>query len=683
MSPTEYNAECKVFSDALEALKTILPATNGTNGVCGQMNGGLSMILDMGQIERALTTLKYAAPFVSTLQDAPQTCSYLLYFNCDARLSVQETAELLDHYMMTHAERLMTSPDVGSRAGQSMIQTMIAIIESKDLSIDEIGNYSLAAEQFIVQTAAQEIAYSQMGRDIGDLLSELILENADQAEDLEDMFCEALNNGFDKVDELLHKAGLVLSPGMSAIDFVTDAFEARIIATHPNDRAQMSGFGNDISLPGLRYAETGSKDEAVVIVSVHWKAALAACRGVIDLSMRSDVYSVSTFGTGSLANESVAFDAGEYIDMTMMQIPLAGRSAESLDCNAPRECRWWDARNNTWNSTGCSYVAPLHTCRCTHLTEFAVVSPKIVCPPAVDDVNSTGSTIMAVVFSLVSVVLIVGAFMMYRRYKNAKDAKVADASIKHKSSKMTKSGQNWAWKEPSKKELSVGDDDIKESGMELVGMNFAQPPSTESEHSSSTPRRQSSGTSTDAALLPGTPSESARADSKEPFFPESPQEVDGRAALVDLPNSPQSLAAATVVAALSPTLENQPAVAELTSSSESDALSFADSLAVPEFQDQAVEEAKQSIIEKEMQRWIQAQAEGSGSSDVSTSSSEEHNIPREERENIEYIRRCKATFIALTDKYPMEEALERYDEFLERDRQAVLDEPAHLYMGKA
>ena len=56
-------------------------------------------------------------------------------------------------------------------------------------------------------------------------------------------------------------------------------------------------------------------------------------------------------------------------------------------------------------------------------------------------------------------------------------------------------------------------------------------------------------------------------------------------------------------------------------------------------------------------------------------------IPKNEFDNMEYIRRCKATFAQLTRKHDVETVLTKYDEFLSRPKERVLADPAYFYSG--
>ena len=440
-SPTQYSATCSPLAATLRELKAVLPTTNGTDGVCGQMNRGLTSLIDTAQYTRALNTINNSTARVAALQSAPESCSAYLDFQCDANDNVATTVQRLDTYMKAAFYRLQTlvASGGGNRNGLSLVQTMIQIVKTTALTQAERNDFSESAGNFTEGANATDLAQTTYGQDIADLLAALIDKNAETAEGesapMSSNACAAVAKAFERVERLLHKAGTVLSVGGSARRLDTSMFESWSSRVDATGRGQLQPSGATLGLPQFSYQvnSAATAGDIVVLVALRWKNRVDLCRKPGDLTLESDIYTVSALGDASRMADDVYFATGETIDMSFTARTSSSRAAQrTTGCSGPKECRWWNTATQAWDSSGCTYSETTESCSCTHLTDFAVVAPVVACPEAESGGGASSSGASVIIFVLIPILVValgVVGFFLYKRHSRGKARHTKIASV--------------------------------------------------------------------------------------------------------------------------------------------------------------------------------------------------------------------------------------------------------------
>ena len=409
----------------------MLPTTNGTDGVCGQMNRGLTGTIDAGQYTEALNVINNSTARVAALQSAPESCAAFLDFQCDANDNVATTVQRLDTYMKAAFYRLQTLvvSSGGNRNGLSLVQTMTQIVKTTALTQTERNEFSASAGNFTDAANATDLAQTTYAQDIADLLAALIDKNAETAEGesapMSSNACAAVAKAFERVERLLHKAGTALTVGGSARRLDTSMFESWSSRVDATSRDQLQPSGATLSLPQFSYqaSSAATAGDIVIMVALRWKSRVDLCRKPSDLTLESDIYTVSALGDASRMADDVYFATGETMDMTFTARTSSSRAAQrTTGCSGPKECRWWNTATQAWDPTGCTYSETTGSCSCTHLTDFAVVAPVIACPEAESGASSSGASV--IIFVLIPVIVValgVAAFFLYKRHKRGKN----------------------------------------------------------------------------------------------------------------------------------------------------------------------------------------------------------------------------------------------------------------------
>ena len=639
LSPTQYSATCSPLAATLLELKAVLPTTNGTDGVCGQMNRGLNGLIDAGQYTQALNIINNSTTRVATLQTAPESCSAFLDFQCDAKDNVATTVQRLDVYMKSAFYRLQTlvATGGGNRNGMSLVQTMTQIVKTTALTQAERNDFSESAGNFTEAANATDLAQNVYGQDIADLFAALIDKNAEAAEaesaPMSSNACAAAAKAFGRVERLLHKAGTSLTLGGSARRLDTSMFESWSSRVDATGRGQLQPSGATLIMPRFSYQanSAATAGDTVVMVALRWKSRVDLCRTPSDLTLDSDIHTVSVLGDASRMEDKVYFATGETMDMTFTARASSSRMAQrTTGCSGPKECRWWNAATQAWDPSGCTYSETTESCTCTHLTDFAVVAPVVACPEADGGATSSGaSSVLFVAAGVGAVVIGVIIYFVLRGRKRKRYGKVLRAksstvvprtNSEERMNRSERGESKEAWVDPpiSADVGSVGDDS------NLLGDSA---PTGESREA--TPRESSSTGGGTGKLLP----ESSTDGGNKEVAPSSP-----RIHVVD-------------------------------SSSESEGISNMTSHILPDFK--AIEAGVGAVPESEP---VPHETETPRSLDE-----KDTRPPLSSEEDVEYMRRCKSKFVTLSQEYEIDMAMDMYDKFLLRPRDDILAEPAHLY----
>ncbi len=412
----------------LVELKAVLPATNGTDGVCGQMNRGLTGLIDTARYAEALAAIDNATSRVDALKSAPESCSAFLDFGCNPIHNVATTVQLIDTYMMNafyRVQRLVSAASgSGNRDGLTLVQTMTRIVRTASLTQAERDAFSETAGNLTVAANATDIAQTTYGQDIGDLLSALIEKDVETAEaetePITSSACASASVNFGRVQRLLHKSGTALLSGGSPRRIDTTSFESWASRIGAAAAGQLQPSGAVLQLPRFSYQSNGvvSAGDHVVVVALRWKSRADVCRRPRDLSLESDVHTVSVLGDASRMADDVYFAAGETIDMTFTARASSSRAAQrTTGCSGPKECRWWNTATQAWDPSGCTYSETTESCSCTHLTDFAVVAPVIACPEAGGASSSGASFAILAAAGAIVVGAAVAVYLYCRRKK--------------------------------------------------------------------------------------------------------------------------------------------------------------------------------------------------------------------------------------------------------------------------
>ena len=664
----------------------MLPSTNGTDGVCGQMNRGLTGVIDGGQYTQALTIINNSTARVAALQSAPESCAAYLDFQCDANDNVTTTVRRLDAYMKAAFYRLQTlmASSSGNRNGLSLIQTMIQIVKTTVLTQAERNDFSESAGNFTKGANATDLAQTTYAQDIADLLAALIDKNAEAAEaesaPMSSNACAAVAKAFERVERLLHKAGTALSVGGSARRLDTSMFESWSSRVDAMGRGQLQPSGATLSLPQFSYQanSAATAGDIVVMVALRWKSRVDLCRKPSDLTLVSDIHTVSALGDASRMSDDVYFATGETMDMTFTARTSSSRAVQrTTGCSGPYECRWWNTATQVWDPSGCTYSEATGSCSCTHLTDFAVVAPVVACPEA-DAGGATSSGASSMIFVAVGAAVVVIGVIVYlvlRRRNRKKYGKVfgtSKASIVPRTNSEERMHQSergeaklgWEESNETPRDNEVGLDCGKggQGGSESVGelqVHGGNQPGVFGEHN-----------------IPGSTS----GNSNEGAGVEQLQQA-------------------------------------LDSSSESEDISELPSHVLPDFLTEVVQKedtktgqnvpgltSGNSNEEGELNQLQKALESSSDSEDISPSNmphdfvasgpepevhadeptpraleEEDTKVPSPDDEDAEYMRRCQVKFAQLSQEYEMDVAMEKYEDFLAKAKDQVLAEPATSY----
>ena len=397
------------------------------------MNRGLTGVIDAGQYTQALNIINNSTARVAALQSAPESCAAYLDFQCDANDNVATTVQRLDTYMKAAFYRLQTlmASSGGNRNGLSLIQTMIRIVKTTALTQAERDDFSESAGNFTEGANATNLAQSTYAQEIADLLAALIDKNAEAAEaesaPVSSNACAAVAKAFERVERLLHKAGTALTVGSGARRLDTSMFESWSSPVDATGRGQLQPSGATLGLPQFSYQanSAATAGDIVVMVALRWKNRVDLCRTSSDLTLVSDIHTVSALGDASRMGDDVYFATGETMDMTFTARTSSSRAAQrTTGCSGPKECRWWNTATKAWDPSGCTYSETTESCSCSHLTDFAVVTPSIECE---ESDGATGSAASALIFALIPIIVVligVGIYYAYRR-RSRSSSKVA------------------------------------------------------------------------------------------------------------------------------------------------------------------------------------------------------------------------------------------------------------------
>ena len=130
----------------------------------------------------------------------------------------------------------------------------------------------------------------------------------------------AVAKAFERVERLLHKAGTGLTVGGSARRLDTSMFESWSSRVDATSRDQLQPSGATLSLPQFSYqaSSAATAGDIVIMVALRWKSRVDLCRKPSDLTLESDIYTVSALGDASRMADDVYFATGETMDMTLL-----------------------------------------------------------------------------------------------------------------------------------------------------------------------------------------------------------------------------------------------------------------------------------------------------------------------------------------------------------------------------
>lgn len=701
------SASCTSYADALGALKAILPVTNGTGGVCGQMNRGLQRMIDIGQVDRVLAILRFASPHVATLQRTTSDCAALLDLSgCDLTQGASGAIKMLDFNLLSAYNRIQYMPIVSDRATPSLVHTLTQMASERDMTVGEIINFTETAARIVTKASPRDVAYTVQGSDIAELLSTLALKGVNLASSGEEAdpsmlpACDCVTSVFLKVESLLRRAGEALSPGMGDVRLNTSAFESRVVSVYANAQNDMTAFGSNYFLPEFKVPGR-SGDEVISLVYVRWTSAMDRCRGIPFATLESDIVSLNAYGGFNAIGLNASVAAGEVINMTIAERePRVSRRLSpgvDLSCTEAKTCRWWNSTARAWDDTGCVYNAPTGTCSCSRLAAYAVLIPQVECPSEIDDTNTSMSTVHIIVFSFLGFVGLLAIYSVIRYclyYKNLPKVGIAPVEDAKKSPTRKRRDRmpGWsAWK------------------MDPVEVKAREQPDPEPLQDDKTQPRPRSRSRTKRATRHtrtrsrGSPSPGAEPEGTPVHTPTlsvtcTPVMSDDMSDLTTTSEDekvpcPDAMSVIPQVDALHSGHNKEAGrdwwrskirpmmIYDSSSSSESSSMSEFDSVQLPEALRGDVDPAAAAVVKAFNHR----QDVCTSSDDTTASSSSDVQvqvqIPKNEFDNMEYIRRCKATFAQLTRKHDVETVLTKYDEFLSRPKERVLADPAYFYSG--
>ena len=699
LSPTQYSATCSPLAATLEALKAGLPSTNGTDGVCGQMNRGLTGVIDAGQYTQALNAINNATARVAALQSAPESCATYLDFECDANDNVATTVRRLDTYMKAAFYRLqaLVASSGGNRNGLSLVQTMIQIVKTTSLTQAERNDFSESAGNFTEGANATDLAQTTYAQDIADLLGALIERNAKAAEaESAPMYsdaCGAVANAFERVERLLHKAGTALTVGGGARRLDTSMFESWSLRVDATSRGQLQPSGVTLGLPQFSYQanSAATAGDVVVLVALRWKSRVDLCRKPNDLNLVSDIHTVSALGDASRMADDVYFATGETMDMTFTARTSSSRAAQrSTGCSGPKECRWWNKATQAWDQSGCTYSETTESCRCTHLTNFAVVAPVVACPEAEAGATSSGaSSMLFVAAGAGAVVIAVIVYFVLRKRSGKRYGKVRKTSSASVVPRTNSEERMHQTERGESKEGWVGSP-LEASQVSVKGTSklFGSAEKTTAKDEQYDAFLCAHGDTTPRLLALDSSSESEGISHLEshilPDFNQQPQNEASSAhgaetTNADDPNVPSEagpaadkFATASSAAPQTSTPLEISQVGDAKSSlgndtdSNSDEISHLESFTLPDFTKLA------TVPPADGSDPVEATPRLEDAPEAKEEAAHDDN-------DKEYMRRCKSMFMQYAQEYEMDDAMEKYDEFLSRPQDEVLAEPAHLY----
>ena len=662
------------------------------------MNRGLTGVIDAGQYTQALNIINNSTARVAALQSAPESCAAYLDFQCDANDNVATTVQRLDTYMKAAFYRLQTlmASSGGNRNGLSLVQTMIQIVKTTALTQAERNDFSESAGNFTEGANATDLAQTTYAQDIADLLAALIDKNAEAAEvesaPMSSNACAAVAKAFERVERLLHKAGTALSVGGGARRLDTSMFESWSSRVDATGRGQLQPSGATLSLPQFSYQinSAATAGDIVVMVALRWKSRVDLCRKPSDLTLESDIHTVSALGDASRMADDVYFAAGETMDMTFTARTSSSRAAQrTTTCSGPKECRWWNTATQAWDSSGCTYSETTESCSCTHLTDFAVVAPVVACPEAEAGATSSGASSMLFVAAGVGVVVI--AIIVYfvlrkrNRKKYGKVHKTSSASVVPRTTSEERmhrtergeSKEGWVGSPLGASQVSI------DGVSKLFGSTEKVAPQDQQNDAlvgarDTTPRLLAMDSSSESEGMSHLESH-VLPDFKQQPQNEDPSACGAETSHADDPNvpseagpaangfAPESSAAPQSSTPLETSQvgdEKSPFANETDSSS--DGISHLESFTLPDFTKMAALPPADGS----------APVEGTPRQEDASEAKEE---AAHDDNDKEYMRRCKSMFMQYAQEHGMDNAMEKYDEFLSRPRDDVLAEPAHLF----
>ena len=663
--------------------------------MCGQINRGLTRVIDAGQYTQALDIINNSTARVAALQSAPESCATYLDFQCNANDNVATTVQRLDVYMKAAFNRLQTlmASSGGNRNGLSLVQTMIQIVKTTSLTQAERNDFSESAGNFTERANATDLAQTTYAQDIADLLAALIDKNAEAAEaesaPMSSDACASVAKAFERVERLLHKAGTALTVGGGARRLDTSMFESWSSRVDATGRGQLQPSGATLSLPRFSYQanSAATAGDIVILVALRWKSRVDLCRKSSDLSLESDIHTVSALGDASRMADDVYFATGEMMDMMFTARTSSSRAAQrTTGCSGPKECRWWNTATQAWDPTGCTYSESTGSCSCTHLTDFAVVAPAVACPEAEAGATSSGasSMIFVAVGAAVMVVGIIIYFVMRKRNRKkygkvfgASKASIVPRTNSEESMHRSERGEaKIGWEEcngvPEDNELGNnggkacqgGSEGAVDSEIQVLGVNQSEV-SGEQNIPGSTSANSTEGGEVEQlqqALESSSESEGISGLSSHvlPVLAAATLQEEETKAGQNMPGLPGSPSPSAISNERGELQQLQQA---LESSSESEGISNLPSHVLPDFASNAPEPGVRA--------------------DEPTPSSfleeEDTKVPSPDDEDAEYMRRCQVKFALLSQEYEMDVAMEMYDDFLAKAKDQVLAEPAAKY----
>lgn len=468
VAPTAWDP-CLPFMGTLAKLKALLPPSNGGNGVCGQIDVGLGAMVDAGQYDQSLQVIANATVHVSALGNATEPCAPKLDFGCTATNagSVAGVVSVLHSSLVNTFRRIVGAPGGSGARTRTIVQIMTEIVETSAPTREELANFSSSAGGFIGSTPARDLANAADGDDIGRLLSAILRRHAEFAATVADPVgsadCTDMDTTFGRVRDLMHKAGTELALGGTPKRIAAGVFDAYVFAASGGAQGDVNPNGALIRRPKFSYQQGSSAaaSESVLLVAMRWASReLDVCRSRPGARLDTDVWSVTALGGSSRMGDSVYFVDGDSIDMSFdTRTPLrAGRTAV-LACEDPKECRWWNAALGEWDASGCVYSQG--SCSCTHLTEFAVVTPLVECVDADD-----GAAASALLFILIPalVVAVAGAAVLLFRHRRTRldRSKVRAISSEESSEYRSSEGGSDGERTPR---LSLASDEINSASL--------------------------------------------------------------------------------------------------------------------------------------------------------------------------------------------------------------------------
>ena len=649
------------------------------------MNRGLTGVVDAGLYTQALNIINNSTARVAALQSAPESCAAYLDFQCNANDNVATTTRRLDTYMKASFYRLQTlvATGGGNRNGLSLVQTMTQIAKTTALTQAERNDFSESAGNFTERANATDLAQTTYAQDLADLLGALIDKNAEAAEGesapISSNACEAVGKAFERVERLLHKAGTALTVGGGPRRLDTSMFESWSSRVDATGRGQLQPSGARLSLPQFAYRanSAASAGDIVVMVALRWKSRVDLCRKPSDLTLESDIYTVNALGDASRMADDVYFAAGETMEMTFTARTSSSRAAQrTTGCSGSKECRWWNTATQAWDPSGCAYSETTESCSCTRLGDFAVVTPVIACPESESGATSSGASSMIFV-AVGAAVVVVGVIIYFvlRKRNRKKYGKVFGASsasvVPHKSV----SDDSACRSERGESKIGWVDSPAAASPSSVAGMSrlFG------SIEKNNEPRDAKNEVSISAhaedapqMLAMNSSSESEGVSDMESYvIPElknkSPlQAKRDKRALGERNENPGLVI---------PTSEVQPKEEGPSRSSPRQGTDAKDSVSLAAPGASTPPELSQAGDPNPFgSDWESSNSEG-----ISHLESYVLPDPVHEKEDFEYMRRCRSKFAQLATEHEMETAMQRYDTFLSRPRDDVLDDPDHLY----